>query len=49
VSFIDEWVTPNGVTTIFRMENKEAGTIDFCVLINQIGYIELHCLRITYT
>ncbi|MCK5626274.1 hypothetical protein KAI11_05400, partial [Candidatus Bathyarchaeota archaeon] len=50
VSFVDEWVTPNDVKTIFRMENKEAGTIDFSVLIiNQMGIIELHTLRITYT
>jgi hypothetical protein len=48
-SFIDEWVTPYGIKTLFLRENKEAGTIDFCVLINQLGIIELHCLRITYT
>ena len=48
-SFIDEWVTPNDVKTMFRRENRDAGTIDFCVLINQIGIIELHCLRIAYT
>jgi hypothetical protein len=50
VSFIDEWVTPNDVKTIFRMENKEEGTIDFSVLIiNQRGLIELRTLRIRYT
>lgn len=49
VSFVDEWVTPNDVKTMFRRENRDAGTIDFCVLINQIGIIELHCLRIAYT
>ena len=49
VSFIDEWVTPNNIKTIFRRENKEAGTIDFSVLINRMGIIELHTLRINYT
>jgi hypothetical protein len=50
VSFIDEWVTPNDVKTIFRRENKEEGTIDFSVLIiNQRGIIELRTLRIRYT
>jgi hypothetical protein len=48
-SFIEKWVIPHGIKTIFRMENIAAGTIDFCVLINQLGIVELHCLRIIYT
>ncbi len=48
VSFIDEWVTPNNLKTIFRRENKAEGTIDFSVLINESGVVYLHTLRIIY-